>query len=43
MVWEPFFDRLIALREKERINEIKSGVLYKAEIDDAHRKNGVID
>ena len=30
-------------RETARIAEIKSGVLYKAEIDDALRKKGVID
>jgi regulator of RNase E activity RraA len=30
-------------REAKRIAEIKSGVLYKAEIDDALRKKGIID
>jgi regulator of RNase E activity RraA len=30
-------------RETKRIAEIKSGVLYKAEIDDALRKKGIID
>ena len=30
-------------RERARIAEIKSGVLYKAEIDDALRKKGVIE
>lgn len=30
-------------RETTRIAEIKSGVLYKAEIDDALRKKGIID
>ena len=30
-------------RERERIAEIKAGGLYKAEIDDALRKKGVID
>ena len=30
-------------REAARIAEIKSGVLYKAEIDDALRKKGIID
>jgi regulator of RNase E activity RraA len=30
-------------RESARIAEIKSGVLYKAEIDDALRKKGIID
>lgn len=30
-------------RETKRIAEIRSGVLYKAEIDDALRKKGVID
>jgi len=35
-------DALVA-RERARVAEIKSGVLYKAEIDDALRKKGVID
>src|SRR5215475_6744453 len=35
-------DALVA-RERARVAEIKSGVLYKAEIDDALRKKGVIE
>jgi regulator of RNase E activity RraA len=30
-------------REAKRVAEIKSGVLFRAEIDDALRKKGVID
>jgi regulator of RNase E activity RraA len=35
--------RALMDRERARIAEIKNGVLYKSEIDDALRKKGVID